>query len=130
VTSTTTILGPDFVKELIPQMLQDFDEATKQAYRMIWNILVTFLWQHWIAVIVVLGLILIAAFLRALTGRWGMLGSVLYNYFYFGALFIIGLIWGPEVFANDYFKLVLVILYIVCFLFVGWILRETGLRRR
>jgi hypothetical protein len=130
VTSTTTILGPDLVKELIPQILQEFDEATKQAYLMMWNILLTFLGQHSVAVIVGLVLILVVAFLRALTGRWGMLGSVLYNYLYFGTLFIIGLIWGPEVFANDYFKLVLVILYIICFLLVGWILHKTGLRKR
>jgi len=83
-----------------------------------------------IFVFCMLVLVLVAATVRAVTtGRWGWLGSVLYNYLYFGTLFVIGLIWGPEIFANDYFEIALVILYIVCFSLVGVILTKTGLRR-
>lgn len=128
---TTTPFGPDFVKELIPWLLKTFGEATAHAYRIIWDAFITLLWQHWIITVCVLILVLVAATVRAVTtGRWGWLGSVLYNYFYFGTLFVVGLIWGPEIFANDYFEIALVILYIVCFSLVGIILTKTGLRRR
>jgi len=58
-----------------------------------------------------------------------MLGSVLYNYFYFGILFVITLIFGPDVFANDWFKIVLFIIYVVCFISVGKLLKKAGIRR-
>lgn len=123
-------LGPDFVKELIPWMLQQFGEATAKAFRMIWDIGLGYLAEHWIAVVVGLIAIFLVALVRAfITGRWAMLGSVVYNYLYFGTLFIIGLIFGPELFANDYFKIALAVLYIVCFILTGIFLRKIGVRR-
>src|ERR1700739_2425359 len=105
---TTTPFGPDFVKELIPWLMAQIGDATAHAYRIIWDAFITLLWQHWVITIVVLVLILVAATIRAVTtGRWGWLGSVLYNYLYFGTLFVVGLIWGPEIFANDYFEIAL-----------------------
>ncbi len=128
--TTTTQFGPDFVKELIPWFLKMIEDSTKKAYRIIWDAFIPYVWQHWLAILVILILILIVSFARAIfTGRWAVFGSVLYNYFYFGTLFIIGLIFGPELFVNDYFQIFLVILYVVCFLLVGKILRKTGLKR-
>lgn len=128
--TTTPQFGPDFVKELIPWMIQQFGIATTKAFRTFWDIGMTYLAQHWIAVLVGLFAIFAIALIRAfVTGRWAMLGSVVYNYLYFGALFLIGLIWGPEVFANDYFKIVLVLLYIVCFILTGQFLSKIGVRR-
>ncbi len=90
----------------------------------------THLAQHWIAILVGLLAIFVVALVRAfVTGRWAMLGSVVYNYLYFGTLFLIGSIWGPELFANDYFKIVLVILYVVCFILTGKFLSKIGVRR-
>lgn len=129
-TTTTPTFGPDFVKELVPWMIQRFGIATAKAFRMIWDIGMMYLAQHWIAVVVGLFAIFIFALVRAFaTGRWAMLGSITYNYLYFGILFIIGLIFGPELFANDYFKIVLVILYITCFIFTGKFLSKIGVRR-
>ena len=129
--TTTSIFAPDFAKELIPWLFQIFDDATKRAYRMMWDGLMSFLTSHWLVVLGVLLLVFVGAVIRAvLTGRWGMLGSVLYNYLYFGTLFVVGLVFGPEVFANDYFKLVLVLLYIVCFTLVGMLISKMGFRRR
>ena len=128
--TTTSQFGPDFVKELIPWMIQQFGVATAKAFRMIWDTGMTYLAQHWVAVIVGLFAIFVIALIRAfLTGRWAMLGSVVYNYLYFGTLFLIGSIWGPELFANDYFKIVLVILYVVCFILTGKFLNQIGVRR-
>ncbi len=129
-TATSTPLGTDFPKQVVELLLNAINEGTKQAARMLWSILTTFLSEHWIAVLVGLFAIFIFALVRAFTtGRWAMLGSVAYNYLYFGALFLIGTIWGPEVFANDYFKVVLVILYVVCFVITGKFLSKIGVRR-
>jgi hypothetical protein len=129
-TSTSTPLGADFPRQVVELLLSAIDEGTKQAARMLWSILTSFLLEHWIAVFVGLFGIFIFALVRAFaTRRWAMLGSVTYNYLYFGTLFLIGTIWGPEVFANDYFKIVLVILYIVCFILTGKFLSKIGLHR-
>lgn len=129
--ATSTPFGPDFVKELIPYMLQVFDDGTRKAYRMIWDIFMSFVIENWIAILVVLVLLLLVAFVRALAGRWGMLGSVLYNYLYFGILFVYGLVRSPESFVSDYFEIVCaLILYPVCYFTVGVILDKLGVRRR
>jgi hypothetical protein len=127
--TTTPQFGPDFVKELVPWMLERIGEETAKAFRMFWDIGMTYLLEHWVAVISFLFAVLVYAIIRALMGHWWILGSVLYNYFYFGTLFLIGLIFGPEIFANDYFKIVLFLVYITCYILVGKILKKTGLRR-
>lgn len=128
--STTSPPGNDFARQLVESFLNAIDEGTRQAYRMIWNGISQFLIENWGWVIVALVAILILAVVNYFaTGRWAMLGSVLYNYFYFGILLIITLIFGPEVFANDWFKIVLVIVYVVCFVLVGKLLRKAGIRR-
>ncbi len=126
---TSTSFGSDFYKDLVTRFFQAIDEGTKKAYHMLWDIGFVILKQHWVSILILLALVLVVAIVRALTGRWGMLGSVLYNYLYFGTLFFIGWIWGAEIYANDYFQIVLAVLYVVCFLLVGKILRDTGLRR-
>jgi len=128
--STTSPLGADFPRQLVLWFIDAIDEGTKQAYRMIWSAVKQLLIEHWGFVIVALVSILILAVLNYLaTGRWAMLGSVLYNYFYFGILFVITLIFGPDVFANDWFKIVLFIIYVVCFISVGKLLQKAGIRR-
>ena len=120
ISKSTRQFGPDFVKELIPRIIEEVGIATAKAFHIIWDAGMTYLAEHWIAVIIGLFLIFAIAFIRAfVTGCWAMLGSVVYNYPYFGTLFIVGLIFGPEVFANDYFKIVLAILYVACFILTG-----------
>ena len=129
--TTTSPLGIDFPKQLVQWMLDTIDESTKQAYRMIWAGIKQFLVEHWVLVIIFLtALLALAIFNYLATGRWAMLGSVLYNYLYFGVLFIITLIFGSDIFANDYFKIVLFLLYVVCFTLVGIFLNKTGIRKR
>ncbi len=128
--STSTAIGTEFTKKMIDALFNAIDEGTKQAYRMLWNALLSFLSVHWLTVIIVLAVILIIAIIRALIGRWGMLGSVLYNYFYFGILFVIGLIWGSDIFVSNWFTVAgVIILYPICYLIVRVILNKTGLRK-
>lgn len=129
-TSTTTPLGADFPKQVVELLLNAINEGTKQAAQMLWSILTTFLSEHWLAVLLVLFVVFVAVTLKAMMGRWGSLGSFLYNFFYFGILFIVGLIWGPEVFVDDYFNAACaVILYPICYVISGMILDKMGVRR-
>jgi hypothetical protein len=128
--STTSPLGADFPQQLVQLFLNAIDEGTKQAYRIIWNAVEQFLVEHWgFVIIALISIFLLAVLNYFATGRWAMLGSVLYNYFYFGILFIITLIFGPDVFASDWFKIVLFIIYVVCFVAVGKLLKKVGIRR-
>lgn len=128
--STSTPLGIDFPKQVVELLLNAIDEGTKQAARMLWGILTTVLSEHWLAVLLVLFVVFVAVTLKAMMGRWGSLGSFLYNFFYFGILLIAGLIWGPEVFIGDYFKVACaVILYPTCYFVAGLILDKMGVQR-
>lgn len=123
----TYTFGHDFTKEIVSFFLNAIEDGTRNALRIIWEVFISFLFDHWIAVIVTLGLVLIYAIAKALMGSWGFLGHILYNYLYFGSIFIIASIWGPEVFAGTYVDIGLFILYILCYVLVGKILNRTGL---
>lgn len=128
-TPTTTPLL-EFVQSMPTLFINAFEEGMKQGAHLLWSALMTVLSQHWQFIMGAIFVIFIIATLKAMIGQWGMLGSALYNFFYFGTLFIVGLIWGPEVFLNDYFNFACsIILYPVCYFLVGWILRKTGILR-
>lgn len=129
--STSTFpFGTNFAKDLVSMFLNSIDQGTRQAYHMLWDILMTFLSQNllWVAVFMVM--ILVFAFLEYLmTGRWANLGSVLYSYTYYGIILFVGLVFGPEIFANDWVDLILFIVYIISFLWVRILLNRSGIRR-
>lgn len=129
IATTTPLLGPEFAKSIIDMALKVIDDTNKEVAQILWNHLLSFLSQNLMAVILSLLGLLLVSFLVALNGRWGMFGSVLYNYLYFGVLFIAGLIFGPYIFVNMYFDLFAVILYVTCFLMVGKVLKGLGLKR-
>lgn len=115
----------DFPKQVAQMFIRAIDEGTKQGYRMIWSAIKQILAAHWLSISIFLVVLLLAAVLEyRITGRWAMLGSVLYHYFYVGALLLIVIIFGPEVFANTYFDIVLAVLYITCFSLVGLCLKK------
>ncbi len=127
--TSTSPLGLDFPKQVVTMLFKAVDEGTKQAYRMIWSAIKEILVSHWGMVIIALVFILLLATVEYLvTRRWAMLGSVLYNYLYFGILFLIALIFGSDVFASDWFKIVLFIVYVVCFILVGKFLTMVDIR--
>jgi hypothetical protein len=129
-TSTSTSLDPDFAKDIVTMFSNAIEEGTKQTVHIFWDILISLLEDHGFVAMIVLLIIFIVAIFKAMFGRWGGLGSFLYNFFYFGTLFIIGLIWGPEVFVNDIFNAACaVILYPVCYFIVGIILEKTGVKK-
>lgn len=105
-------------------------EETPKAYRMLWdNLLMPFLVQNWAWIILMLFIVFTYVSIKAFMGRWGSLGSFLYNLLYFGILFIVGLIWGPEVFAGDFFSLVCTaVLYPACYWASGFIMEKMNVR--
>lgn len=123
-------LGPEFWKYIIDTVLKAMDDSKMEAIQILWGHLLSFLSIHWgIALLYLTGL-LILSFIIALVGRWGMFGSVAYHYLHLGTLFIIGLIFGPNIFANNYFELLNLVIYICSFRAVGVIIDSLGLRRR
>lgn len=124
---------PFDVASVAPWLLNEiFVEAPKEAAGILWHqVLIPILSEHWLKIGAILFLVFFAVTLKAMTGRWGALGSFLYNFLYFSILFIIGLIWGPEVFLSDWIKFfTTLILYPICYWIVGWILDATGLKPR
>ena len=130
-TTPFSILSPDFPQEMVALFFNAIEEGTMRAYRMYWDILMSILAQHWMLVIGLLFLVFIMVSLKAMSGQWGSLGSFLYNFFYFGTLFIVGLIWGPEVFAGDLFKFACTaLLYPICYILSGLVMNKMGVRRQ
>jgi hypothetical protein len=127
-TSTSTDIS--VINNFIDPILRAIDAAQKETAQLLWSFLMKFLSEHWLSMIGILFVVLIITFVIALFGRWAMFGSVLYHYLYFGILFILGLIFGPVIFANVFIDLLLFILYLVCFALVGNILSGFGFRRR
>lgn len=120
----TSHLGTEFTTKI----LQAFNEGQMMAYRALWHAGMAYLVKHLLGVTLILTAVFAVAFTRALFGNWGMLGSFLYRFLFLGALLCIGIIWGSEIFANNYVGAGLILLGIVCYSTVGWILRRTGLK--
>jgi hypothetical protein len=114
---------------IIKEMFNAFDNAQKEVYQILWDNLLSFLSSNWLSVAGFLLLLLVISFIVALFGRWGMFGSVLYNYLYCGTLFIFGLIFGPKIFANLFIDIALFILYLACYKLVGRILTGLHLKK-
>ena len=121
--------GPADFKQLLDSINQSMENETKQAVGMLWSVFLSYLTAHWLAIIAILFVIFVALTIKAMMGRWGSLGSFIYNFLYFGTLLIIGLIWGPEVFLGDFFKAACtVLLYPICYLITGFILKKMGVQ--
>jgi len=129
--ATTTPLGTDFVKEIVSMFIKTINDSQLYWARIFWSEFLLFLGKHWIPILAILIILIIIAIIKALMGYWGMLGSILYHYLYYGILLIIGLIWGADIFVSDLFhEICTIILYPVCYVLVRIILDKTGLRRK
>lgn len=125
--ATTTLLSNNFPKWIVSSFFQTFEEGSKLACKILWNFLILFLRQNWLTVLIFIFIIVIISTIKAFSGYWGILGSVLYNIFYFGILFTLGLIFGPEIFVSNWYEpFCIIILYPFCYFIVGVILRKFG----
>lgn len=125
-TSTAiTLISPN---EILDLFINAIGDATKEAYKIVWDFLIVFLSENWRQVLLFLLVMLVIVYLEAIiTGRWAKLGSTIYNYLKYAILFIIGLIFGPVVFAGNIWAIVSVALvFPFCFWLTGKILKKLG----
>jgi len=117
-------MNPIFI-ELIKKILDAFlVEAPRQTALLIWKVVTILITEYWLGIVIVLSALLVIQTFKAMLGYWASLTSLLYNIFYFGALLIIGYIFGPEVFVTNFFTFfTALILYPVCYFLVGLILK-------
>ncbi len=112
------------VSQVLPSLI---DGGLRDGYRIVWGIVVQFVSQYWVYILVFTLLLYVMVLLEARAGRWGMLGSLLYHTLYFGCLVLLALFAGPELFANEYVNIAIVmLLYPLCYKVVGLILKKLG----
>lgn len=120
----------DFPKQMVQTILHGLDEGERNAYRTVWMWTEQFVAEHWGLILAVLGFILLLAIIEYLiTRRWAMLGSVLYHYFFAICLIIITMIFGPEIYAGAWSKVILFLVYVLCFWLVGRFLEKVGAKK-
>jgi hypothetical protein len=124
-TTSTGAFDPNISVQMMNTLKASMESSTKMVAHIMWSTLLSYLAVHWIATILILFVVFVFVFIKAKLGRWGSLGSFLYNLFYFGTLFIIGLIWGPEVFLGDWFKVACTaLLYPICYYLSGYAMEK------
>jgi len=117
----------DFSNHIVGMFKNALEQGTLRAYRIIWEAVRNFIFQNWaIILVVVFTLFSIAIGKFLIFGRWGMLGSLLYRVVYLVGLFVVTLVFGPDIFTSIWIKLALMIFGVVCFEMVGYFLRKFG----
>ncbi len=126
--STTTIAN-ELPKQIALLFLQKFEEAQKQMAHIMWNLAIDTLTRHWLLIGGLFVLALVFFFLLALIGEWGSLYSLTYWTLCVVVVFVVGLIWGPEVFVSDiYHLLYLAAIWPICYWVTGWIWNRFNFR--
>lgn len=116
----------DYFLNLTILVLMQIPVYTAQIASMFWNTFLMLIREHLIFSFIFLFILFALAFLKALNGSSRVLGSLLYTCSFFIGLFILWLIFGDSVLANQYVDL---FLGITCFAFVGFLLRKIGIWR-
>ena len=120
--STSTF--PNILADTLKRINEQVPKVGAQMLRAIIDAMLPGLMPYVPWFIGLLFLALVIASVKALFGRTGMLGSLLYHIFYFGILGIIVWIKGLEIFFNSYFDLMCFVLYRFCYWLTGLILER------
>jgi hypothetical protein len=108
----------------IEQVVQIFIDLPLNVIKLLWSIINPILIQNWKVIwITILVLLNIAMLKFLLTQRWGTLGSLLYNIFFFGIMYLIINYYGPEIILEDYFKSISFFVYVIGFFLTRFILK-------
>lgn len=106
-------------------IIDSINEGMAWAAHIIWDSFTAWVLEYWIYILIAYLLLLFVSLLLLSGGKWGMFGSLSYHTLYFGILFIVGLIKGPEVFISDYFEVFCaIVLYPLCYFLTGLILNK------
>jgi hypothetical protein len=108
----------------IEQVLQIFIDLPVNVIKSLWGIINPILIENWKTIWVTIIILLNIAMLKFfLTQRWGMLGSLLYNFFFFSIMYLIINYSRPEIIFEDYFKNISFLVYVVGFFLTRFILK-------
>jgi len=117
---TQSLIPPDFLQNTIASSTVLGIEVAKSILIVFW----TSLQSYRFYIVALAFLLFIIASVKAMLGRTGMLGSLVYHVLYFGFLVIIIWIKGLGIFLNPFIGLICFIIYIVCYWLTGIILRN------
>ena len=117
---TQSLIPPDLLQNIIASSTAIAVEFAKSILMVLW----TSLWPYRFYIVAFVFILFIIASVKAMLGRTGMLGSLLYHIIYFGILALIIWIKGLEILLNPFFDLIGFILYSVCYWLTGIILQK------
>jgi hypothetical protein len=117
---TQPLIPPDFLQNIIASSTAIAVEIMESVLMVFW----VSLQPYCLYVVASVFLLFIIASVRAMLGRTGMLGSLVYHVFYFGFLALIIWIKGLEILLNPFFGLIGFIVYVACYWLVGIILQK------
>jgi len=117
---TKSAFPPDFFQKILDQAMVSAGELTKQFVEAIWSSLK----PHWPYLAIGLFVLLFILTIKAMLGKWGALGSVLYHIIFLVLLGISVLIWGWKILYNPLFYLISFVIYRLAYMLVGLILRK------
>jgi membrane-bound ClpP family serine protease len=113
----------------IDKFVQLFLNLPLIAINFAWNIINPILIQNWVTIIVIIFVLLNIATLKfLLTNKWGALGSLFYNIFYFGIMYLVINNCGPEIILEDYFKTISFVVYVAGFFLTRFILNKLNIK--
>lgn len=111
------------------QLIQIIKELPLNSIKFLWSIINPILLENWkIIALSVFVLLNIAMLKFVLTGRWSMLGSLLYNLFFCGVLYLIIRIFGPDIIVEDYFKTISFFVYVLGFFLTRLVLNALQIK--
>jgi len=124
--------NPLYLPEQVVLMFKGLiDEIPKESARLIWSVVTQILFYHWASIMGIFVSLLIVFLIKAIIGEWGSLYSLTYWTLYAVIVFIVGLIWGPEVLVSDIYHIIyLIVLYPICYHSVARIWDPFGFRRK
>jgi signal transduction histidine kinase len=117
---TQSVFPSDFLQKILEQIPASAAGLTKQFAEAMW----LSVQPYWPYLAIGLFVLLFISTIRAMFGKWGVLGSLLYHIIYFGILGIIVWIKGWEILFNPLFDLISFVIYRLAYMLVGLILRK------
>jgi len=123
-------IAESFLEDFTESFINNIQETIKRGYQGIWNALISFLINNWLLILILLIAVFIVAVIVAFSRGPRLLYKVIYNYLYFGIIFIIGLVYGSDIFVNNYFSLIcIIVLYPACYLLTRLISEKIGIKK-
>jgi len=113
---TQSVFPPDFFQKLLDQTMISAADLTKQFAEAVWSSLK----PYWSYFAIGLFVLLFISTIRAILGKWGALGGLLYRIIFWVLVGVSVLIWGWKILFNPLFDL----LSLASYLLVGLILRK------